>query len=309
MPEEKTSDVSEEIAAPASVEEAIRAAKENSLFMGHPAQEVSEEEVVPETEEKKEELEAAAPPPAEEPPAITFKYKSQEEAEKAHKEAERLMHERAEEAKRERERSLELERQLNELRSKPAEKKDEEIKEKKLAGRIQSLLNNIEALDPEEDGYQEKIAELWGSTLEDAVKEGVLRIISEREEKEAEERRRILIEEEKRNAAIKTAEEEATKAGLDMAGEQSEDRRLFWAFAVNAPQGTLDSQIAWTVNEVKQIKASLGRKYLNIAGKAQKAQDENSVLERQGAGRPAEKPEPAAPVSLSDALKQTQRRI
>lgn len=322
--------MAEEKVEPTSIQEALESNK--SVFEGHPADvpvddtgtddeapigdeetsvgdETPVEDETPEVEKPKEKVEP-------EPPK--FKYETHEKAETAYKEAERLITERATEAKRERERAEDLQRQLNEalLKVKP-EPTPEEAKPKgpTSAARMGALLNQINLLDPEADGYQEQVAGLWGelederrANMDAELEARVKTAITEYDNSKTEAQQKAAREKADRDAIIKTAQTKATDAGLDMK-EGSVDDALFWAMSHNAPEGSTDDQIDWTINAVKTHKATIVAPYVKSANKANKTQNKNAVLERAGQGKPEEVATQETPLSLMDALSKVQRRI
>jgi len=329
-------------AEPMSVEDALTENAGKSLFTGHPADTSSDEPVEepdkeadkepdkePDKDSKKEpdkepDKEADKKPeadkdkePDKEPEPSKLKYKSHEEAEAAYQEAERLISKKADEAKRERERAEELQRQINEALLNPKPEPEPEKKVQKPTGteRMKGLMSRINQLDPERDGYEEEVAALWGQ-YDDELRaefhsehtESVQAAISEYDKRKTDEANRVKAEQEQQNAIIKKSTDLGVKSGLDMK-DGSVDSALFWAMSNNAPEGSIDEQVNWTIDAVKKHKATIVAPYIESQKKADKAQNKNAVLDRASQGKPEEKKTPQAPLSVGDAMEQAQRRI
>ena len=248
--------------------------------------------------------------PEPEPPVVTFKYKSHEEAERGYGEAEKLITQSTEEAKRERERSEDLQRQLNEalLKTGTPEKPEEEAHPARTtnAVRMQNLLEEVNRLDPEDEDYNLKVAEIWGRLDDDRQTEFETRMqtaIKTYDEQRQEEQRRVGNEQSAQDQVITDATEMATSEGLDM-GEGTPDSELFWAFANMAPEGSLEDQTKWTIGKVKEHKKPV----VIDKKKAKEVQEQNAVLDRAGE-KPPERKEPVVPLTLGAAFGETERRI
>lgn len=295
------------------------------VYSGHPSSEKSvsdkeppetpaEEklETIPPVEESDTEVKELEPAVAQEPKSDepVFKYKNHEEAEKGYKEAERLITQRAEETKRERERSEDLQRQLNEalLKTGTPEKPEEEALPAQAtnAVRMQNLLEEVNRLDPEGEDYNLKVAEIWGRLDDDRQTEFETKMqaaIKTYDEQRQEEQRRFSNEQSAQDQVIADAVKTATSEGLDM-GEGTPDSELFWAFANTAPEGSLEDQTKWTIDKVKKHKKPV----VIDKEKAKEVQEQNAVLDRAGEKLP-ERKEPVVPLTLGAAFGETERRI
>jgi hypothetical protein len=293
-------------------------------YSGHPSAGEPAVEEPPKTPTEEKPLEATPPvkkpdteikePVAQEPKPkpeeSVFKYKSHEEAERGYSEAEKLITKSTDEAKRERERSEDLQRQLNEalLKTGTPEKPQEEASPAQItnAVRMQNLLEEVNQLDPEDEDYNQKVAEIWGRLDDDRQVEFETRMqtaIKTYDEQRQEEQRRVGNEQSAQDQVISDAVKTATSEGLDM-GKDSSDSELFWAFANMAPEGSLEDQTKWTIDKVK------GHKKPVVIDKkrAEEVQEQNAVLERAGE-KPLEKKEPVVPLTLGAAFGKTERRI
>lgn len=295
-----------------------------SVFEGHPAEESGDKKVdekVKKPEEKKPDEKLEKPEEKLEKPEekkSAFKYVSQEAAETAYKEAESLIGKKADEAKRERERAEDLQKQLNDALvkiTKPTEKPEAVIPTS--TDRMKTLLDQVNALDPEDEDYHSKVAAIWGSR-EDEIQTNIDAKVKEaldgydKKVKEARSKEKDELSTQKK--IVSDAEVAGTEAGLDMK-KGSSDSELFWAFADKSPEGSIEDQIKWTVDKIKEIKTAIAapsikekEKDLEAEKKAKANQEQNSVLER-GGHKPAEKVVPAVPLGLADAFTQIERRI
>lgn len=297
------------------------ALKENeAVFEGHPAGTPVEDktpgEGLPPKGNKPLEGGEASPDGS----GVKFKYASQEAAEAAYKEAESLIGKSTAETKRERERAEALQTELSELRSKApvVPPKAPEPPKQTNADRMKELLDKVNQLDPEDEDYQTKVAEVWGQR-EDAIQDTVDAKVKEALDVYA---KKVQADKEKADAEINTQKSilsDATtageNAGLDMK-KGSNDSELFWAFADKAPEGSIEEQIKWTVDKVSGIKTTLAapeKEKEEAAAEREKLaksnQQQNSVLERQGLGRQPDRKVPVTPLGLADAFKQLERRI
>ncbi|MEA2039630.1 MAG: hypothetical protein U9N82_07325, partial [Thermodesulfobacteriota bacterium] len=238
------------------------ALKENeAVFEGHPAGTPVEDktpgEGLPPKGNKPLEGGEASPDGS----GVKFKYASQEAAEAAYKEAESLIGKSTAETKRERERAEALQTELSELRSKApvVPPKAPEPPKQTNADRMKELLDKVNQLDPEDEDYQTKVAEVWGQR-EDAIQDTVDAKVKEALDVYA---KKVQADKEKADAEINTQKSilsDATtageNAGLDMK-KGSNDSELFWAFADKAPEGSIEEQIKWTVDKVSGIKTTL----------------------------------------------------
>ena len=315
-----------------SVEEAQAKIREESVFPGDtdeqpPPEEETEKETEDEekeTEEETEETETETEEetetekddekePEEEPEekTVKFKYKSQEEAEAGAKEAERKMHEKAEEAKALKE-EIEL---LKKETSKSVDKGDITKKEgSDLKDIFVNMLTQINDLDASDDNYTDKLADIWANGLGEglSVKE---------QERIAVEKARVEKENEDKSIVDK-ATNLAKKAGLEMDFVVDEkgnpvstiDYDLFWATVTKSqPVGeTLEDRIEWVINKVKQKRTEDREKIIEqqkiLNEKSKKAQDKNKVLEK-GVKITPEKEKDEAPLSITEALRRVERRV
>jgi len=285
-------------------------------FEGHPAG-GENEDLKAGDEDLKVEVKEVKPEGGEEPKEPkeekkvepkSFKYENQEKAEAAYKEAESLIGKKGEEAKRERERAEDLQKQLNELLVTKATLK--ETPKPTSAARMKELLEQVNALDPEDSEYHAKVAEIWGrredeiqSTVESKVQEALDAYEKRANEERAKAEREVLTQ----KTILSTAEKAGKEAGLDMK-KDSTDSELFWTYADKAPEGTIDEQITWTINKIKNVKAAYTTP-LKSSEEVKAIQNQNSVLERQGQGKTPERVIPEKPIGLADVFKQLQRRI
>lgn len=291
---------------PITVETAMK--ESVSVFEGHPAE--------GEIETKPEEKEEPEKKPEEKLEKPAFEYVSQEAAEKGVKDAKTLMHEKADEAKREREKAEDLQKQLNDALVKITESTEKsEAVVPTSTDKMKTLLDQVNALDPEDEDYHSKVAAIWGSR-EDEIQSNIDAKVKEAldsyDKNVKEEKSKVDSELSAQKKIVSDAEVAGTEVGLDMK-KGSSDSELFWAFADKAPEGTIEDQIKWTVDKVKGIKAayvapSVEEKALEAAKKAKATQEQNAVLER-GGHKPAEKVVPETPLGLGEAFTQIQRRI
>ncbi len=309
-------------------------------MVGHPAEESSEEK-----EEKEEDLDLEkekekAITDKEDPESkeeevkepLKPKYKSQEEAETAYAEAQKKMHEATTESARLREQNEKLQAQFNEVLTKAVTKKEDvgkppELTKKEeaiLKGRIKPMLQEIEALDNDTPGYQEKVDEIYDKHLGATMRERDARMekdFSERLSKVKEEIKKEIKEERStektQDQLVSEAIEKAKKEGLDMRSNikiegrnelvDTADWRLFWDSTGRAPKDSSPEQIVdYAIKEVKRMKNDI----LAPKDKAKKRQEENTVLERTTVGKEVRpEDEVARPISMTEALNQSVRRI
>lgn len=257
--------------------------------------------------------------------APKFKYKSHEEAEKGAKEAEKVMHSTKAELKAEKEKNAAIESQIGELRAAiealkqaPNTQKAEEraaekpVSKKETAARVAKALKQMGELDVDDPEYHEKVGELWveaGFGAKDAPdQELVEKVVSDKVRQALETQRAEEAASKSEQAAVDYANKAAGKAGLDMT-PGSPDHKLFWLLTKEAPRGIpFNDQIAHVLQEVKSIR---GPGSTELKDKATNTQKENRVL---GRGSSAvditpSKQQSARPITLSEALESTQRRI
>ena len=293
--------------------------KNVSTFVGHPAEEITNEPDKGASEGDKKPVESEVDKKPVEVEKPEFKYASQEAAETAYKEAEKLIGKSTAEVKAERERAEALQVEINDLRAKtPVVPKEPEPPKPTSTDKMKDLLDQVNKLDPEDKDYHAKVAKIWGQR-EDAIQLSVddkVKVALDAYDKKAkEEKDRESAERNTQKSILSNADTAGTEAGLDMK-KGSSDAEMFWAFADKAPKGSIDDQIKWTVDKVKGIKATFAapgkekeEKEAEAARKAKENQNQNSVLERQGEGRQPDKKVPTTPLGLASAFKQLQRRI
>lgn len=313
-----------------ALESALAAAEESRTFMGISPTDDSGDTDDTATDEGANEAEASGEGDTEEAEdksgektdevrePLKFKYATHEEAEKGYKEAEHKMNE-ALEAKRATEEQLSsFKSQIEELQNKTQEAGDRgemtvaEVKE--LDTVFETMLSDIDNLDPDSDGYKKELAKIWAKGISDALQRyDVARDSKEKtvRAKETEKEKQGRAIEEKRNKVIVQANERATKSGLDMTvdGETpSVDYELFWTMVSQSEGKTVEERIDWSIKEVKRIKSAIVGKREASSAKAKEAQNKNKVLEK-GAGRVVTGKEDKEPLSLSEALRRTERRL
>ena len=264
-----------------SVEEAQSKIREESVYQGEadteetPAEKETEEETEETTEEEteeetKEEIDTAETEPEEEtetekeeePETVKFKYKSQEEAEAGAKEAERKMHEKAQEVKALKEEIESFKKNL----SKSVE--DGELTKKEgasLKNIFVDMLKDIDDLDASDESYREKLADIWAKGLGEGLSiQEQERIARMKEEQSKEEENKSIVEQ---------ANTLAKSAGLDMDFIRDEKGRpvstvdydLFWAIvAKSEPVGkTVEDRINWVIEEVKKKRTDDRERIIN----------------------------------------------
>ena len=242
---------------------------------------------------------------------VKFKYKSQEEAEAGAKEAERKMHEKAEEARVLREEIESFKKNL----SKAVEDGDLTKKDgASLKNIFIDMLKNIDDLDSSDESYREKLADIWAKGLGEGLSiQEQERVAKMKEEQAKEEENRGIVEQ---------ANTLAKSAGLDMDFIRDEkgkpvstiDYDLFWAIvAKSQPVGkTVEDRINLVVNEVKKKRTDDRERIINqqkiLSEKQKKAQDKNKVLEK-GVKVIPEKEKDEVPLSMTEALSRIERRV
>lgn len=295
---------------PTTIEDAMK--ESASVFEGHPAE--GEIDGKPdETIDEKVAGEKVDEKPDEKKPA--FKYVSQEEAEKGAKEAEKLMGKKSDEAKQERDRADDLQKQLNDALVKITTEEPEAVPTS--TDRMKTLLDQVNKLDPEDEDYHSKVAAIWGSRedeIQGNIDAKVEQALDAYDKKVKEKQDKVDNELSTQKTIMSNADVAGTEAGLDMK-KGSDDSELFWAFADKAPEGSIESQIKWTVDKVVGIKTGYAapgiaekEKALEAEKKAKANQEQNSLLER-GGTKPIDKTTPSTPLGLADGFRQIQRRI
>jgi len=314
-----------------SVEDAQEQIREKSVFTGKtdtdetPVEKEVEEKETEETteEETEEEIDDTETETEEETETekddeeesetetVKFKYKSQEEAEAGAKEAERKMHEKAQEAKALKEEIESLKKDA----SKAVDKGDLTKKEgSDLKDIFVNMLTDINDLDSSDDDYTGKLADIWAKGLGEGFS------VKEQERIAADSARRAKEDEDK--SIVDKATTLAKNAGLEMDFTRDDkgnpvstiDYDLFWAVVTKSkPVGeTLEDRIEWVINEVKQKRTGDRERIINqqkiLSEKQQKAQDKNKVLEK-GVTITKEKTKDESPLSITDALGKIERRV
>ena len=313
-----------------SVEEAQSKIREESVYQGEadteetPAEKETEEETEETTEEEteeetKEEIDTAETEPEEEtetekeeePETVKFKYKSQEEAEAGAKEAERKMHEKAQEVKALKEEIESFKKNLSKSVEDGELTKKEEASLKNI---FVDMLKDIDDLDASDESYREKLADIWAKGLGEGLSiQEQERIARMKEEQSKEEENKSIVEQ---------ANTLAKSAGLDMDFIRDEKGRpvstidydLFWAIvAKSEPVGeTVEDRINWVIEEVKRKRTDDRERIINqqkiLSEKQKKAQDKNKVLEK-GVKIIPDKTKDEAPLSMAEALSRIERRV
>lgn len=317
----KEGDLKEEI-APISVGDALE--KVDTVFSGHPAAGKSEEELSDDDKKKAEEdlkKKAEEKPGKEKEPGtksaekkVKFKYASHEESETANIEAARKITEVSEKAKKERERSEALQKQVNDLLI--AAKKEPEKKVKTgptSTDKMTEMLDRISKLDPDDKNYQPKVAAIWAEREDELKAEysaNLKTAMKELKEELKKERSQESDEKTEQNKIVAAAEKTASKAGLDMK-KGSKELDLFWTFADVAPEdGTIEEQVQYAIDKVNEVKKAFGTPDPEAERKAKEEREKNAILGRSGPGKPEpKKGEPVKPLGLGAAFKQTERRL
>ena len=276
-----------------------------------PEKEPEVEDPEKETEDEPEEESETDVEEEPEKETVKFKYKSQEEAEAGAKEAERKMHEKAEEARVLREEVESFKKNLK----KSVE--DGELTKKEgasLKNIFIDMLQNIDDLDSSDESYREKLAEIWANGLGEGLSIQEQERIARMKEEQA--------KEEENKSIVEQANTLAKSAGLDMDFIRDEKGRpvstvdydLFWAIvAKSEPVGkTVEDRINWVIEEVKRKRADDRERIINqqkiLSEKQKKAQDKNKVLEK-GVKVIPEKGKDETPLSITEALSRIERRV
>ena len=307
------------------------------LLGGHPNQELEEEETPaggPEPkpgEEKPGEAkakESEESPKQEEPPAGP-RFKSQEEAEKAHGEAERRMTVATTEAADERRAREKLERELEELRlqqAKPPEAKEEKpvvaapTNDERMAKIVEATkaanavaVPKLRALDPDDPDYEQKYADIQ-TEITAALAKALLDVSISPASLTREEVEKIYQEkldagrqkdEATEAARVETkAREIGVKLGLTLDDPESADSIIWDKYKGKIPQevfdkNSLEAQVEWVGAAVRK---ETGKEALTEAEKeeaARIAQENNQPLGRGGV-KPKTLPKQTQEGSLAD---------
>lgn len=319
-----------------TVEEAMEQVQEDSVYTAdtddtpvekteetkETEEETEEKQEVDETEETEEETEEETKEKEddeEESEKVDFKYKSQEEAEAGAKEAERKMHEKAAEVKALADEAKALKEELESFKKETstAEKKGDITKDeaKTIKKVMVDLLKEVNSLDENDEDYQEKLADVWARGLGEGIS-------LKEQEKAAEIKAKQDAEVENKNI-FDQATNLAKKAGLEMDFVTDKngkpvstiDYDLFWNIVGKSqPVGeTVEDRIEWVINEVKQKRSEDREKIINeqkaLREKQKEAQSKNKVLDKGVKTIPDKKDKDEAPLSITDALRRTERRV
>lgn len=255
------------------------------------------------------------------------KYKTLEEAEKGAKEAERLMHRKAQEAKEKEERLAQAEALIESLKTelttaqKARNEEEAKASDETILQTLEEGMKQMAKFDPSDDDYYKKVAEVWFKIMKATSETAAKKVTSEVVERKTAEQREAEKTENAHRRIWNAAVDAATEAGLDMRydlGKKDEegnpiqalDYKLFWAIAKTVPKGlSIEEEVQWTIKEVKKIRGEIGTVEVEKSKKAREKQEQNAPLERQGSGpKPPSKQEPVAPLSVDEALKRAQRR-
>jgi len=265
-----------------------------------------------------------------------LKHKTLEESEKAYQEAERRMHEATQEAAETRRQVAKLQETMTELLLRQQEGQSEKkkadlqakIKEIEAAEEkaIEEMLDVARELDPADPSYNKKytkaMAKVFNEMRENirgTLKEELKAELKEEVVKEAKSAWKGKDPEEERIFSF--ANSKAKDLGLDMNASESfddegnpipsADYRLFWKFASEQPGKNLKEQIENTVKEVKRIRGTYQKPLLKHRKEKGEEEErpEEEILGKGGRETPEKKEKTPSPMSISDALAQTQRII
>ena len=293
------------------------------LLGGHPNQEPEEEipeggpEVKPEEGEGTGEVkvkEGEEAPKEEEPPAGP-RFKSQDEAEKAHAEAERRMTMATTETAETKKALEKAQQELEDLRkqTKPPEEKKEEkpvvaapTNEERMAKIVEATkaanaaaIPKLRALNPDDPDYEQKYADIQ-TEITSALAKALLEVsISptslSREEVEQIYQEKLDAGRKKDEAAEATrlevkAKDMAIKSGLNLADPESVDSIVWDRMKGQIPdevyaKGTLEAQVEWVIAEVRKRTGKAALSDAERAEAARIAQENNQPLGK-GGGTP-----------------------
>ncbi len=312
---------------PISVEDALQ--NIDAKFEGHPAdkEKLPEAKIQDEKDAEKKEAEEKAKKlkekeekekKSEKPQTekkLKFKYSSQEESEVANKEAARKITEATEATKSERERNEALQKQYNELLAKAKTVKESEKAEAKETTDIEEMekvFEQINKMEPDEKGYQKKVAAIWAKLFAAVRKAGddnTQAALKEFKEEQAEKQTKEATKKEEQSQMITDAEKTATKAGLDMK-DGSVDSDLFYLYAKEAPDSTIEDQVKYAIDKTLEVRKSYLKTDPDAEKKAEEERKKNEILGRHGLGKPeVKKKEPVKPISVTDAVQKARRII
>jgi hypothetical protein len=261
--------------------------------------------------------ETASPEEKPEEKPVEGKFKSKEDAEKAHAEAERKMHEattkaaEAEKAKlaAEKERE-ELQKKLEEALAKPPEKPEEKqmpAADRKAAIReaTKNALETIRGLDRDDDDYDSQVEEAWASALIEVgmgstpfTQAEIDKMVKESLKADKEAEKAAAAEKEKQEAgerAWNAAIEQGKKAGLKLDQKDSADWRIFDSIERDFARDGLPEELQgkplteivdWMIDQTKKLTGNLIEQTDAQREAAKKAQIKNQVLTTGGKSPP-----------------------
>ena len=297
------------------------------LLGGHPNQELEEEVLVPGPEAKPEDTlvkEGEEAPTKEEPPAGP-RFKSQDEAEKAHAEAERRMTTATTETADTKKALEKAQQELEDLRkqTKPPEEKPVvtvPTNEERMAKIVEATktanaaaIPKLRALDPDDPDYEQKYADIQ-TEITAALAKALLEVsISpaslSREEVEQIYQDKLDAGRKKDEAAEATrlevkAKDMAIKSGLDLADPESVDSIVWDRMKGQIPdevyaKGTLEAQVEWVIAEVRKRTGKAALSDAERAEAARIAQENNQPLGKGGL-KPKPQPKQETEGSLAD---------
>ena len=290
------------------------------LLGGHPNQEIEEEEIpAGEPEVKSEEIKA------EEAPAGP-RFKSQEEAEKAHAEAERRMTAATTEAADERKAREKLEKELEEFRAKPPETKEEKpvvaapTHDERMAKIVEATkvanaaaVPKLRALDPDDPDYEQKYADIQ-TEITAALAKALLEVSISPNSLTREEVEKIYQEKldagRQKDEAAEAARVEAkareigVKLGLTLDDPESADSIIWDKYKGKIPQevfdkNSLEAQVEWVAAAVRKVTGKVALTEAEKEEAARIAQENNQPLGRGGV-KPKTLPKQEQEGSLAD---------
>ena len=307
------------------------------LLTGHPADTGGEGEGGTGPDEGKPEAGAAGAGEVktgeEKPPEWKPKYKNQEEAERAHAEAERKMHEATT-------KTADIERERDELKQrleaaeKPPEKPVEEVKALTDAERkaklkeVAKIANKkavaaIKQLDDTDPEYDDQVADAWAEANADALLQAGIgastlnqveldKLIDQKIEAKEQASKAARDEEDKKTAAQKAwdkALDAAEEAGLAVRDEATAEFLIFRGLEEKIPKelyGKPKEATDWMIAEAQKRLGKTVMTQQQREDAARKKQIDNSVLGL-GGRRTPQKPAKAVPGSLDDDFEAVRR--
>lgn len=267
----------------------------------------------PETGETPEEGEPPKETETPSEPKPDLRFKTHEEAEKGYR------HLQSEKTKAEK-RARDLEKELAARKDAEARRAKDEESDQKFAEyseqRHQEALKAIETLDPDEDGYHEKVARIWAEKDRDVRRydrelsqQSIDTTPSDSQEgnQPAETGTPEAGEAPSREAIVAYVNGEAEKAGVDPADEHFQlECRIAPVQDEQGRELTLAEQVEWAISKTKAYHQSVEDRIrkaqeAEARQKAETAQERDLPMGRSGAHKPAETPD-LTPVSLNDAI-------